>query len=109
MNTSDTLAALVSQVADAIAERVNAPDALVVLPDVLEQAACMRLVREGALPACKIGRKWYARRSDVLALVEKLRPIAKPRGLDDVAEHVKQIAEKMRHGKAPNRHRRAAA
>jgi hypothetical protein len=63
----------------ALLERMAAPqtdsDDLVRLPGPLERAAAAKLVRDGDRPAATIGRHVYARRSDLLALVDKL---AKP-------------------------------
>ena len=51
----------------------GAPDELVPFPfGNIERNAARALMREGHLPVAKIGRKFYARRSDVLALVERL-------------------------------------
>ena len=50
-----------------------APDELLPFPFGLEEdAAAKSLVRTGKLRAVKIGRRLYAKRSDVLALVDKL-------------------------------------
>lgn len=54
------------------ASPVLAPDELVAFPFGLEGKAAKALVRNGTLPTARIGRRTYARRSDVLALVEKL-------------------------------------
>lgn len=51
---------------------VAAPDALEPFPFGLEVAAATKLVKDGTLPAAKIGRKLYAKRSDIVALVDKL-------------------------------------
>jgi len=50
-----------------------APDELVPFPfGNFERNASRALMRDGHLPVAKIGRKFYARRSDVLALVERV-------------------------------------
>jgi hypothetical protein len=54
------------------AARVEAPDELVAFPFGLEASAASSLVRRGKLRAAKIGRRLYAKRSDVLALVDAL-------------------------------------
>ncbi len=59
------------------AVRLMPPDELLTFPFGLERAAARDVVRSGKLPAAKIGRRTYARRSDVLALVERAAP-AKP-------------------------------
>ena len=51
----------------------TAPDELLPFPfGKLERNAARALIRDGHLPVVKLGRKFYARRSDVLGLVEKL-------------------------------------
>lgn len=55
------------------ASPVLAPDELVAFPFGLECKAAKALIRDGTLPAARIGRRQYALRSDLLALVEKLR------------------------------------
>jgi hypothetical protein len=63
---------------DAVIIRVEAtpavlpPDELVSFPFGLERSAASALVRKGTLPAAKIGRRLYARRSEVLGLVDTL-------------------------------------
>ena len=54
------------------ATRVEATDELVTFPFGLERAAASRAMRDGHLVGARIGRRLYARRSDVLALVGKL-------------------------------------
>jgi hypothetical protein len=49
-----------------------APDELVAFPFGLEAAAARALVRTGTLRAAKLGRRLYARRSELLSLVDKL-------------------------------------
>ena len=53
-----------------------APDELVPFPFGLEAAAATKLVKSGVLKAAKIGRKLFARRSDLLALVDRLASTA---------------------------------
>ena len=51
----------------------GAPDELVAFPfGNFERNAARALMKEGHLKVAKIGRKFYARRSDVLALVDTL-------------------------------------
>jgi hypothetical protein len=59
---------------------VQAPDELVAHPFGLERSAASRAIRDGHLKAARIGRRLYARRSDVLALVDKFAIKAKPTG-----------------------------
>jgi len=55
------------------APAATAPDELIPFPfGKLERNAARALIRDGHLPAVKLGRKFYARRSDVLGLVDKL-------------------------------------
>lgn len=49
-------------------------DELIGFPFGLEANAARKLVRDGTLRAARIGRRWYAKRSDVLALVDRLAP-----------------------------------
>lgn len=74
---SPELTALIGMLARAIAEHLpGSPDALVRFPFGFEVAAARTLVRDGTLKAARIGRTYYARQSDVVALVGKLA--AKP-------------------------------
>jgi hypothetical protein len=66
------VAAAIVGLVDALApERGTGPggDELLAYPFGLERRAAGALVRQGALTTRKIGRKLYARRSDVVALV----------------------------------------
>ena len=55
------------------AQAPTAPDELLPFPfGRLERNAARALIRDGHLPVVKLGRKFYARRSDVLALVDRL-------------------------------------
>jgi hypothetical protein len=51
---------------------VRAPDALVAFPYTLEAAAARKVERDGHLKVARIGRRKYARLSELLALVDKL-------------------------------------
>ena len=48
------------------------PDELVPFPFGLEVSAARKLVRDGTLRAARIGRRFYAKRSDVVGLVDRL-------------------------------------
>lgn len=48
-----------------------APDELVAFPFGLERSTARALMRSGKLPHARLGRRDYARRSDVLALVDR--------------------------------------
>jgi hypothetical protein len=65
------------------APAVLAPDELVAFPFGVESAAATRLVQSGTLVAVKIGRRLYAKRSSVLALVDKLAATSKPAATGD--------------------------
>jgi len=64
-----------------------APDELVAFPFGLEARAARALVSNGTLPAARIGRRIYAKRSDVVSLVDKLAAkqitSAKPTSVED--------------------------
>jgi hypothetical protein len=67
---------------------VDTPDELVAFPFGFERRAASALVRAGALPTKKIGRRLYARRSDLLALVEDVAKVTRavaPTASDSVA------------------------
>ncbi len=73
-----TLEALVreivrEEVARALGE-LRALDELVRLPGPLERAAAKKLVRSGKLKVVRVGRSWYAKNSDLLALVDQAPP-----------------------------------
>jgi hypothetical protein len=65
----------------------QAPDELLPFPYGLERNAANRVERDGDLKVARIGRRKYARRSDVLALVDRLAErtlrIAEPEPADD--------------------------
>lgn len=48
------------------------PDELVAFPFGLEVSAARKLVRDRVLPSARIGRRVYAKRSDVVGLVDRL-------------------------------------
>lgn len=64
-----------------------APDELVAFPFGLEARAARALVNDGTLTAAKIGRRLYAKRSEIVALVDKLSAkavvVAKPTTVED--------------------------
>jgi hypothetical protein len=57
------------ELAEADGRAVDAADELVAFPFGFERRAASTLVRRGKLATTKVGRRIYARRSDVLALV----------------------------------------
>ena len=73
-------AAVLLTTAEAIerhAPAVEEADALVALADApLERRTMRRLVESGELPAVRVGRRRYCRRSDLLRLVDRRRPAA---------------------------------
>ncbi len=74
-----------------------APDELLPFPFGLEEeAAAKSLVRTGKLPAVKIGRRIYARRSDVLALVDKLVSTRARAANDTPAESYQDLVARSR-------------
>ncbi len=74
-------------------------DELVAFPFGLEANAARGLIKSGELPARKIGRRWYAKRSDVLRLIDNARPIAPARASGaGIANDLAAIAERTRTG-----------
>jgi hypothetical protein len=58
---------------------VQAPDELLTIDSCgLDDATARRLIKDGTRPAARIGRRLYVRRSDVLALVDRLAVTSKP-------------------------------
>jgi hypothetical protein len=88
-----TLHAALDKLLDALEARAQAPaDELVALEDCgLERRAVDALRRAGRLPCVKLGRRWYTRRSAVLALCPEVgTPVlppehAAPEERDDLA------------------------
>lgn len=85
-NTTSAAQAQVEQQEDgAIVIRIvpppSTPDSapLVAFPFGLEAEAARRVMRDGLLPHAKIGRKAYAKRADVLALVDVLATTPRPK------------------------------
>ena len=74
-------------------------DDLVQFPFGLEAAAARGLIRRGELRARKLGRRWYARRSDVLALIDAAPPAPARASGHDVAGDLARIAERTRCGR----------
>src|SRR5262249_49800012 len=74
------------------AVRVMPPDALIAFPFGLERAAARDLVRGGKLAAAKIGRRTYARRTDVLALVDKLARTSKDAAAPPEDDYARAVA-----------------
>ena len=72
------------------AGRIEAPDELVVFPFGLEPRAARTLVRKGTLTAAKIGRRLYAKRSAILALVDKLAK--SPAKVEPTASYAELVA-----------------
>lgn len=62
---------LADELAAKVLQRIDAGDDLVMLPGPFGQAACEKLRASGELPARKIGHKWFARKSDLLALIPR--------------------------------------
>ncbi len=74
-------------------------DDLVAFPFGLEENAARGLIKRGELRARKIGRRWYAKRSDVLGLIDRAPPVqpARARG-EGVREDLAALAERTRRG-----------
>ena len=76
---------------------VQPADELVKFPWGLERNAARALIASGELRARKIGRCWYARRSDVLALITNAPKPAKASGAS-IPQDLAAIAERTRNG-----------
>ena len=77
----------------------GASDELRAFPFGLEARAATALVRSGMLKAARIGRRLYARQSDVLALVDKLAPpapIARAAAENPAAAYAEMVNAPMR-------------
>jgi Helix-turn-helix domain len=72
------------------------PDALIPFPFGLEKNAARRLIASGELRARKLGRRWFARRSDVLALVDAAPAAPAATGGGDVQADLAAIACRVR-------------
>lgn len=69
------------------------PDELLPFPFGIEARTAKQLVRSGKLTAAKLGRRLYARRSDLLALVDRL---AEPPTAGSVADDYASLAARAR-------------
>ncbi len=84
MTPTDPVALLIAALADPLADRIAVRlkreqcDELVAFPFGLEARAARALVRARTLPTRKIGRRVYARRSDLLALVDETPARSQP-------------------------------
>lgn len=75
------------------------PDDLVSFPFGLEEAAARGLIKRGELRARKIGRRWYAKRSDVLGLIDAAPYVPPVQALGrDVKADLAVIAARTRRG-----------
>lgn len=83
--------------ANAIESATDSPtsDELVPFPFGLEARAARALIQRGWLRAARIGRRWYAKRSDLVALVDRMQPMSKA---DDADEYVR-IVDQVRKGR----------
>jgi hypothetical protein len=72
-------------------------DDLVAFPFGLEENAARGLIKSGELKARKLGRRWYAKRSDVLGLIDNAPkvPRAKASGVE-LRDDLDRIAERTR-------------
>jgi hypothetical protein len=75
-------------------------DDLIPFPFNLEANAARTLIRSGELRARKIGRRWYAKRSDVLALIDNAPSVAPPARASgqSLRGDLQAIAERTRRG-----------
>jgi len=74
-------------------------DDLVSFPFGLEENAARGLIKSGELPARKIGRRWYAKRSAVLALIDNAPPVPPARASGtSLRDDLAAIAERTRRG-----------
>ncbi|MGH7297944.1 MAG: helix-turn-helix domain-containing protein [Polyangiaceae bacterium] len=74
-------------------------DDLVSFPFGLEENAARGLIKRGELRARKIGRRWYAKRSDVLGLIDNAPPVAPARASGvDLRGDLEKIAARTRTG-----------
>lgn len=72
-------------------------DELVSFPFGLEENAARGLIRRGELPARKIGRRWYARRSDLLGLIDRApASVAAQASGDSLRADLAAIASRVR-------------
>jgi hypothetical protein len=70
-------------------------DLLVAFPFGLEKNAARGLIKRGELPARKLGRRWYAKRSDVLGLIDSAPAHAQVQGTN-LTDDLAAIAERTR-------------
>jgi|HubBroStandDraft_5_1064220.scaffolds.fasta_scaffold586471_2 hypothetical protein len=74
-------------------------DDLVAFPFSLEKNAARQLIASGELPARKLGRRWYCKRSDLLALIDNAPSVPPARASGaDLRVDLKVIAERTRRG-----------
>jgi hypothetical protein len=90
------LDAFAEQFAALVLQHVKTGDDLVELPGPFEASAAERLRKSGELPARKVGRRWYARKSDMLALIPaKGQPVElEPAADNDAEEYARLVARK---------------
>jgi hypothetical protein len=75
-------------------------DDLVEFPFSLERSTANRLIKSGELRARKLGRKWYAKRSEVLGLIDKAPRMTPARTGASLRDDLAAIAERTRNGGA---------
>ena len=73
-------------------------DDLVPFPFGLEANAARALIKSGELKARKIGRRWYAKRSSVIALIDNAPPPPARASGADLRADLAAIAERTRKG-----------
>lgn len=76
MSKSDAVQDLARALANLLGASAPAPDELVCFPFGLEVSSARALVASGEIPTRKIGRKTYAKRSAILALIDAAPKVA---------------------------------
>ncbi len=90
------LDAFAEQFAALVLQHVKAGDDLVELPGPFEASAAERLRKSGELPARKVGRRWYARKSDMLALVPPRSATPVQPATDNDTENYARLVQRAR-------------
>lgn len=98
MSKSDAVQDLARALANLLGATTTAPDELVCFPFGLEVSSARALVASGELPARKLGRKYYAKRSAVLALVDAAPKVANDAREDAEDEVLSSLARRTRTG-----------
>lgn len=81
----DPFKVFVRDLSAAIIREVGGGDDIIEHPGPFEAQACENLRKSGELPSRKIGRKWFSRKSDMLALIPQKGEVAPADAPDSVA------------------------